>query len=118
MLVVILRHTLAPRRSGGLLTKDRRYSCDPRVAIFLKELAAPVRIDKTVVAEAFRLTRREAEVAALIGAGYDLERIAGVLDMGLATVRSHLKRVFGKTGMHRQSALASLIRGLADPSSR
>lgn len=90
----------------------------PRVAIFLKELAAPLRIDNMAVAEAFRLTRREAEVAALIGAGYDLERIAGMLDMGLATVRSHLKRVFSKTGMHRQSALASLVRGLADPSSR
>jgi DNA-binding CsgD family transcriptional regulator len=90
----------------------------PRVAIFVKELAAAIGIDKMAVAEAFRLTRREAEVAALIGAGYDLERIASTLDLGLATVRSHLKRVFSKTGMHRQSALASLVRGLADPSSR
>jgi DNA-binding CsgD family transcriptional regulator/PAS domain-containing protein len=90
----------------------------PAVAIFLGELAAPVRVDKIAVADAFQLMRREAEIAALIGEGHDLERIAGILDLSVATVRSHLKRVFGKTGTHRQSALASLVRELAEPRAR
>lgn len=87
----------------------------PRVAIFINEPGAPIRIDRAAVAEAFRLTGRETEIAALIGEGQDLNSIAATLTLSVATVRNHLKRVFDKTGTHSQAALVSLVRGLAEP---
>jgi DNA-binding CsgD family transcriptional regulator len=81
------------------------------VAIFIDEPDAPVYIDRRAVAEAFRLTRRETEIATLVGEGYELSRIANTLELGVGTVRNHLKRVFSKTDQHSQAALAALIRG-------
>jgi DNA-binding CsgD family transcriptional regulator len=86
-----------------------------RVAVFIKDLGAPLGVDRLAVAEAFRLTPRECEVAVLLADGHDLARIAAMLGVGLSTVRYHLKRVFEKTGMRSQAALAVLIRGFADP---
>jgi DNA-binding CsgD family transcriptional regulator len=86
-----------------------------RVAIFIKELDAPPAIDQLAVAEAFRLTRRECEIAVLLADGHDPARIAAMLQVSVDTVRYHLKRVFYKTGLHSQAALAALIRSFADP---
>jgi DNA-binding CsgD family transcriptional regulator len=87
----------------------------PISAIFIKDLGAPLAIDRLAVAEAFRLTPRECDVAVLLADGHDLGRIAALLGVGLSTVRYHLKRAFEKTGMRGQAALAALIRGFADP---
>lgn len=86
-----------------------------RVAIFIKDLGAPLTIDRSAVAEAFRLTLRECEVAVLLADGHDLVRIGAMLGIGVNTVRYHLKSAFEKTGLHSQAALAALIRGFADP---
>jgi DNA-binding CsgD family transcriptional regulator len=103
--------TLVPIARLGAATMS---GIAPDVAIFLKALASPVRIDRSAVSDAFGLTRREAEIAAMIGEGCHLEGIAAAPEVNIATVRSHLKRVFSKTDTHRQSALASLVRELAD----
>jgi DNA-binding CsgD family transcriptional regulator len=87
----------------------------PRVAIFIKDLGAPLAIDRLAVAEAFRLTPRECEVAVMLADGHDLARISAMLGVSLHTVRYHLKGVFEKTGMRSQAALAALIRGFAEP---
>jgi DNA-binding CsgD family transcriptional regulator len=84
----------------------------PRVAVFISELDSPIAIDRLAVADTFRLTGRETDIAALIGEGCDLAAIAGKLGLSIATVRNHLKRVFDKTGAHSQAALVGLIRGL------
>jgi len=86
-----------------------------RVAIFIKDLDAPLTIDRLAVAEAFQLTPRECEVAVLLADGHDLARIGAMLGIGVNTVRYHLKSSFEKTGLHGQAALAALIRGFADP---
>jgi DNA-binding CsgD family transcriptional regulator len=87
----------------------------PRVAVFVTEPDAPCAIDRSAVADTFRLTRREADVALLLAAGCDLPDIAARLGLGLSTVRSHLKRVFYKTDVHSQGALAALVRGFVAP---
>jgi DNA-binding CsgD family transcriptional regulator len=59
--------------------------------------------------ELFGLTRTEASVAAALGRGASLENIAANMGIGLATVRSHLKRILAKTGTHRQAETAALL---------
>ena len=87
----------------------------PRVAIFIKETYAPLVIDRRLLAESLRLTQRESEVAALLADGLDLAEVAGRLGQGIGTARSHLKRVFDKTGARARprwsrSCAASAIR--------
>jgi DNA-binding CsgD family transcriptional regulator len=84
-------------------------------AIFVGEPDAPTRIDRAALADIFRLTARESEVAVLLAGGLELPGIAGQLDLSVATVRTHVKRVFEKTGTHSQVALVALVRGFAIP---
>ncbi|HET7714989.1 MAG TPA: LuxR C-terminal-related transcriptional regulator [Bauldia sp.] len=86
-------------------------AAEPRVAIFIAEPDADPGIDREIIGDAFGLTRREAEVAALLATGIDLTAIAAILDLGQGTVRNHLKRAFEKTGTHSQAALVALLRG-------
>jgi DNA-binding CsgD family transcriptional regulator len=57
----------------------------------------------------YNLTRTEALVAIEASYGKGLQAIADQLDMGLTTARTHLQRVFGKTGTSRQAQLVRLI---------
>ena len=63
--------------------------------------------------ELFGLTGAEARVAtALLGADSPRE-VAAQLGIGLATVRSHLHRLYDKTGTRRQAELVWLLATLA-----
>jgi DNA-binding CsgD family transcriptional regulator len=81
----------------------------PQLAVLVKE-PDMVTIDKTAIAEIFRLSPRESEVAALLATGLDLSEIAANLGLGLGSVRSYLSRVYEKTEVHHQAALVALIR--------
>jgi DNA-binding CsgD family transcriptional regulator len=87
----------------------------PSVGVFVTEADAAGSIDRSAVADTFRLTQREADVALMLAAGHDLAEIATRLDVGLSTVRSHLKHLFNKTDAHSQAALVALIRGFVAP---
>jgi DNA-binding NarL/FixJ family response regulator len=56
------------------------------------------------------LTRREAEVLALIGAGLDNGAIARRLRISLATVKTHVNRIFAKTGSADRTEAAGYAR--------
>ena len=62
------------------------------------------------------LSAREAEVADLAGAGASNEEIARTLVVSVATVKTHLHRVFTKLGIRSRTQLALLL--MRDPSSR
>jgi DNA-binding CsgD family transcriptional regulator len=83
------------------------------VAMLITEPDAPPPIDKEALADDFHLTQREADVACLLASGADLNAIATALDLGLGTVRFHLKNAFQKTGRRSQAALVVLARGFA-----
>jgi DNA-binding CsgD family transcriptional regulator/PAS domain-containing protein len=57
----------------------------------------------------FGLTPSEAKVALLVALGMSGPEAAGELGIGPGTVHAHLKSVFAKTGVRRQSGLARLL---------
>lgn len=56
------------------------------------------------------LTARESEVAQYYAAGGSFREIAESLNLAPATVRSHLRNVFGKLRVHNKSQLAASLR--------
>jgi DNA-binding CsgD family transcriptional regulator len=66
-----------------------------------------------IIAALFDLTPAEARVARAIAQGLSPAEIAKELNQSYETVRSHLKRVFGKTSTKRQNELTLLISKLA-----
>jgi DNA-binding CsgD family transcriptional regulator len=55
------------------------------------------------------LTRAEARVATRLAEGMTLPEIGAVLDIRPETVRTHLKRIYAKTGASRQAELVRLV---------
>ena len=77
--------------------------------------ATPAAIEWEAIAETFRFTRRERDIAVLIASGLNVNAIAATLGLGRGTVRFHLTRIFDKADVHSQSALAVLLRGFVVP---
>jgi len=59
--------------------------------------------------DAYGLTAAEAGVAQLLLRGAGMAEIATELRISVETARTHLRRVLGKTGVHRQSDLILLL---------
>jgi DNA-binding CsgD family transcriptional regulator len=57
------------------------------------------------------LTPAEARVVAQLASGLSLEQVCALLDISIATGRTHLRHVFDKTGTERQGELISLVLG-------
>ena len=110
-----LQVTLTP---AGRLDPDGLGASTGGVAMLVSEPDAPPPVDKEAFADNFHLTRREADVACLLASGADISAIAAALELGVGTVRFHLKHVFQKTGTANQAALVALARGFIrlDPS--
>lgn len=58
--------------------------------------------------EVQRLTPRQREVLALLGAGEDARQIAATLEISVATVRTHIRHILRTLGVHTQ--LAAVVR--------
>lgn len=81
----------------------------PAALITLTDLDQPFRVRRDELAALFGLTSREADVAALLSEGHTIESAAHNLSIGEYTVRQHLKAVFGKMGISRQTELVAIV---------
>jgi DNA-binding NarL/FixJ family response regulator len=61
------------------------------------------------LAELLMLTKREQEVAVLIGQGLSNKEIAERLYVSVRTVTCHLERIYHKLGLRSRSALVNYI---------
>jgi len=78
-------------------------------AVFLSDPGQQAERLAERVGALYGLTPTEARVAVCIGKASTIAHVALGLQLGPETVRTHLKRIYAKTGVNRQSALARLV---------
>lgn len=82
----------------------------PAVAVFLRDPESnPVQPSHELVRRLFGLTRMEAALALLLAEGYTLDEAAEKMDVRRNTARTHLRSIFCKTGVTRQTMLVRLL---------
>jgi len=90
-----------------VMGKDRDVFAAAAAIATVLGSARPVRSQE--IRNLFRLTGREAQIAALLLEGFDLKEIAERLNLRIGTARNHLKKVFEKSGTRRQGELVALL---------
>ena len=61
------------------------------------------------VSETYGLSKREAQVLALLARGRSLQSIADALCVAYSTVKTHTDRIYAKTGVHSRQELIDLL---------
>lgn len=85
---------------------------DSAVMVFVFDPAAPMSASPEFLMGAYDLTLTEARVALLSARGQSVARVGGRLNISQNTVKTHLRRVFAKTGVHSQAELACVVASL------
>lgn len=101
---------VVPLASVGSVREAR--SC---AAIFVTSPGGDRSTPYDVIAGVHGLTRAERQVLEAIAAGQSPQDAAAALGVALSTVRTHLHRLFEKTGARRQSDLVRLVRRFSLP---
>lgn len=81
----------------------------PDIGVFIRDTSNRATLDPKVLKELFNFTHSEIRLAISLTAGASVEEAANELGIKLATVRVHLRSMFGKVGVHRQSELMRRI---------
>lgn len=82
----------------------------PAVAVFLRDPEAnAAQPSQELVRRLFGLTRMEASLALLLTEGYTLDEAAEKMNVRRNTARTHLRSIFCKTGVTRQTMLVRLL---------
>ncbi|HEX2827706.1 MAG TPA: helix-turn-helix transcriptional regulator [Burkholderiales bacterium] len=87
---------------------QRSDTIGPAAIVFIKD-PEQAGLALETLRELFGLTRTEAAIAAALAEGKDLTEIAATFQIGIGTVRSHLKKMLTKTGTHRQAQIVALF---------
>ena len=88
--------------------------CVPQVRalVLVVDLAVRTRVDPDLVAAALGLTPAESRVAVAMASGQTIAGIAHALDCAESTVRTHVKRIYRKQGIHKQTELMRRVLSL------
>lgn len=90
---------------------ESSFRPEPLAMVLISDTASSAP-DALTVQALLDLTPSQAQVAAGLAAGETLAVIAARMSVTLNTVRTHLARVFERTGVHTQSQLVALARSL------
>jgi DNA-binding CsgD family transcriptional regulator len=84
-------------------------------ALFVQKAALATSSPPAAVAKTYRLTPMELRVLLAIVEVGGAPQVAAALGIGEGTVKTHLKRLYQKTGARRQADLVKLFAGYASP---
>jgi DNA-binding CsgD family transcriptional regulator len=82
---------------------------EPSTAIFVSDPEQRVETAEEMLCRLYALTPTEARLAAILMQGKSLEDAGSELEVSTNTARTHLKRIFSKTGTTHQGDLISLL---------
>lgn len=102
-----------PLTSGRRRRAPTRHAADAVVFVQRAVLDLPAAAD--VIAKTYGLTPSEVRVLMTVVQVGGVAETADALGIGEATVKTHLHRVFAKTGTGRQADLVKLVAGYASP---
>jgi DNA-binding CsgD family transcriptional regulator len=102
-----------PLTSGARRRAGKTYTAVAAVFVRKAALAAPSPFE--VIGKAFKLTPSELRVLLAIVEVGGVPEVAAVLGVASTTIRTHLYRLFEKTGVTRQADLVKLVAGYATP---
>jgi DNA-binding CsgD family transcriptional regulator len=106
---------LAVRRGAGksrltlLIRASQASENEGSVLVMIMDAALPVRTIESELRQLYGFSSMEARLANLLIQGHSLEECCQELAFRRSTGCTHLKRLFKKTGVHRQSELVALL---------
>src|ERR1700682_3322614 len=102
-----------PLTSGARRVAGVAYSAT--AALFICKVATETPPSPEIIARAYNLTPTELRVLlAIVGVG-GVPEVAVALGVAASTVKTHLRRLFVKTGARRQADLVKIVAGYATP---
>jgi DNA-binding CsgD family transcriptional regulator len=107
-----LAHIL-PLTSGARQHAGMEYSAVAAVFVHQASLEAPSSMQ--TMSKIYRLTPSELRVLAAVSEVGSISAVAEIIGIGEATVKTHLQRLFAKTGTNRQTELIKLVATHAGP---
>ena len=84
-------------------------------AVFVREAALDAPSGPGVIASTYKLTPTELRVLLAIVDVGGVPEVAEALGVAESTVKTHLGRLYGKTGAGRQADLVKLVAGFSSP---
>lgn len=102
-----------PLTTGARQRATASYSAVAAVFVRKAEIEAPLAPE--IIAKHYQLTPTELRVLLSIVEIGGVRETSEALGIGEATVKTHLHRVFGKTGASRQADLVKLVAGFSSP---
>ncbi|WP_380876562.1 LuxR family transcriptional regulator [Sphingomonas sp. DBB INV C78] len=81
----------------------------PALALYLGDPERQMQVNAEALRELFNLTPTEAAISACVANGLSVQESAERLGIASNTVRAHLRSIFAKTGVARQSQLVHLV---------
>jgi DNA-binding CsgD family transcriptional regulator len=104
----VLPLTSGTRQNAGV-------SSGGTAAVFIHKTAAEAQSSPQLIAAAYALTLTELRVLLAIVEIGGVPAAAEVLGIAATTVRTHLSRIYEKTGINRQADLVKLVAGFSSP---
>jgi DNA-binding CsgD family transcriptional regulator len=104
--------SVAPLRSG--FTQFAGTPA-PRAVVFVTDPERPRPGNRDLLIQLFGLTRKEADMSVKLSEAKSIEQAAEEMGITYETARTHLRRIFSKTGTSRQTELLLLLARLPYP---